>query len=699
MKKIYTFLLALVALMWCGSATAQTYFDFNDGVITPELETKVQKLDVITIDYGNCNATLAANGLNPSYGDGKGWLVGPDGKKRDVSYADDYDKHILTIRVTGEPIVVAGDYTLRIPEGAFKCYGNNNIVCDAARLAWTVDGTLDPNKPVDTNSQFKVTDIKCTSADGFIITFNENIKQVKHNSFGMPEDKCLLYDDAEGNESQNANAPKINGNIATVGKGWGAQLISGHHLTVYLQAQNWIGETGSLTGETIFKVTVDEGEALGEIIVGEYAPADASPRSSLDNIIAKFEPTIRKIVDKSLVTVENEHGHQLMLSSISLNSEGSSPAININLHEDNILEEGTTYSCHLKPGAALFGKSANEGVANTEEIVFGKWNIKVSPLQLTLEPAGNSLVESLKTVTVSAASEMELVGDYHSITINGVMEYQVNTYATCESAEKNADGSYTLTFDKEVTPEMLAEVEPIKGSSAQTDNVKVCIPEGTFQSGIHMNANTQSIIVVRKHVEIGELEWSFNPAADSTVKALGIASVSEDEDGNKVVTFNIGISVAGENAYVRIADASEFQLLDEMGASTTTFSQFDIVADGANKWTLNLGSEQKKSSSEYTLIIPKESINIYNNAEFYGEPVQPEEDIEVTWFIEKEEEQGIAGDINGDAEVNVFDVVALADYIINSNGNIDLKAADMNKDGNIDVFDVVALSELILNGK
>lgn len=633
MKRIYSILFALVALLWGNSATAQTYFDFCDGDIAPALESTVQKLDVITVDYGNCNATLAVEGLNPGYGQGTGWIVGPDGKKRDVSYGDDYDKHILTIRVIGDPIVVAGDYVLRIPEGMFKCYRNDNIICDAARMVWTVDGSLDPNKPTDTNSQFKVTDIKCTSADGFIITFNENITNVKHNSMGMPEDKCLMFDDLDGNEAQNANTPKKNGNVAIVGKGWGAQIISGHHLIVRLQPQNWIGETGALTGETTFNVTVDEGIAKAEIIVGEYAPADASPRGSLDNIIAKFEPNIRKILDNSLITVENENGHSLKFSSISLNSEGNSPALNINIHEDNVLEEGTTYSCHIKPGAALFGVDAATAKANETEVVFGKWNIKVSPLQLTLDPANNSLAESIKTVTVSAKGDLELIGDYKDVTVNGIMEYQVNEYARCESAVKNADGSYTLTFDKEVTPEMLLGVEIIKGSSAKTDNVKICIPEGVFQSGIHKNANTQAIIVVRHNVEIGELTWSFTPEAGATVAALGIRSIATDEEGATVVSYGIGIKVAGENANVRISDASGFQLLNEMGASTITFSQFDIVSDGQNSWTLNLGAAPKNSSTEYTLIIPKESVDIYNNVEYYGEPTHPEEDIEVTWFI------------------------------------------------------------------
>lgn len=55
----------------------------------------------------------------------------------------------------------------------------------------------------------------------------------------------------------------------------------------------------------------------------------------------------------------------------------------------------------------------------------------------------------------------------------------------------------------------------------------------------------------------------------------------------------------------------------------------------------------------------------------------------------------VLGDVNGDGEINVFDIVALSEYILNG-GKIDTKAADYNKDGDINVFDVVGISDFIL---
>jgi hypothetical protein len=59
------------------------------------------------------------------------------------------------------------------------------------------------------------------------------------------------------------------------------------------------------------------------------------------------------------------------------------------------------------------------------------------------------------------------------------------------------------------------------------------------------------------------------------------------------------------------------------------------------------------------------------------------------------QDNGLLGDVNGDGVLNVLDVVALVNIIID-NGDYVL-AGDMNQDGNLDVLDIVALVNLILN--
>jgi hypothetical protein len=58
-------------------------------------------------------------------------------------------------------------------------------------------------------------------------------------------------------------------------------------------------------------------------------------------------------------------------------------------------------------------------------------------------------------------------------------------------------------------------------------------------------------------------------------------------------------------------------------------------------------------------------------------------------------DMSLTGDINGDGNINVLDVVMLVDYILNPDTS-ELESADINSDGNIDILDVVALVGIVL---
>jgi hypothetical protein len=55
----------------------------------------------------------------------------------------------------------------------------------------------------------------------------------------------------------------------------------------------------------------------------------------------------------------------------------------------------------------------------------------------------------------------------------------------------------------------------------------------------------------------------------------------------------------------------------------------------------------------------------------------------------------LQGDVNGDGEVDVRDITALIDVIMNS--ITDNPRADVNQDGDIDVRDITALIDIIMN--
>ncbi|NOZ08928.1 MAG: T9SS type A sorting domain-containing protein [FCB group bacterium] len=62
---------------------------------------------------------------------------------------------------------------------------------------------------------------------------------------------------------------------------------------------------------------------------------------------------------------------------------------------------------------------------------------------------------------------------------------------------------------------------------------------------------------------------------------------------------------------------------------------------------------------------------------------------------------GLAGDVNMDAEVNIFDILLMVDFILfpeNPPSDVQLAFGDLNEDGTINIFDVVTVITVILNG-
>lgn len=57
------------------------------------------------------------------------------------------------------------------------------------------------------------------------------------------------------------------------------------------------------------------------------------------------------------------------------------------------------------------------------------------------------------------------------------------------------------------------------------------------------------------------------------------------------------------------------------------------------------------------------------------------------------------GDVNNDGKVNIADVTALIDYLLNGTTSINRQNADVNSDGQINIADVTALIDFLLNGK
>jgi hypothetical protein len=55
----------------------------------------------------------------------------------------------------------------------------------------------------------------------------------------------------------------------------------------------------------------------------------------------------------------------------------------------------------------------------------------------------------------------------------------------------------------------------------------------------------------------------------------------------------------------------------------------------------------------------------------------------------------IRGDVNGDGQVGIADIVAVTGYMAGTNSNVSLAAADVNGDGQVGIADIVAITDIM----
>ena len=103
-------------------------------------------------------------------------------------------------------------------------------------------------------------------------------------------------------------------------------------------------------------------------------------------------------------------------------------------------------------------------------------------------------------------------------------------------------------------------------------------------------------------------------------------------------------------------------------------------------WSRNL---KTTGGGSHSLFFSSNSMSITDYSRGYGQSVRAVRAPE-GWGP-----QLLKGDVNGDGEVNVLDITALIDIIMND--ITDNPRADVNEDGHIDVVDITALIDIIMN--
>ena len=112
------------------------------------------------------------------------------------------------------------------------------------------------------------------------------------------------------------------------------------------------------------------------------------------------------------------------------------------------------------------------------------------------------------------------------------------------------------------------------------------------------------------------------------------------------------------------------------------------IVNDSNPFQIELSPSIQLGEYSFVLtIISNENADIYYGADFSF------------ILLVEEGSQLMPGDINGDAMVNILDIVMVANYTLMQTGftNEQIQAADINQDGDINILDIVQIINIILN--
>ena len=174
-----------------------------------------------------------------------------------------------------------------------------------------------------------------------------------------------------------------------------------------------------------------------------------------------------------------------------------------------------------------------------------------------------------------------------------------------------------------------------------------------------------------------------------------------DDEEYKSLYLEVGTAITAE-----VEPSKEGYTFSGWSEIPETMPAHDVTVTGTfsvNKYKLIYmvdGEEYKTSEVEYGTTITAEEEPTKEGYTFSGwseiPETMPAHDVTVTGTFEK---NIIMGDVNGDGVVNVTDIVATVNYIMEKPiDGFNKDAADLNGDGDINVTDIVKMVSIIMSG-
>ena len=317
--------------------------------------------------------------------------------------------------------------------------------------------------------------------------------------------------------------------------------------------------------------------------------------------------------------------------------------------------------------------------------------------------------ENVLTFTVTEATDV--VANFEEITVS---EYTVTLHGS-PVAGGTLEGAGT--YEEGTTVTVIATPNEGYNFVSWTKNTNVVSedPEYSFEvtEDVTLVANFELIPVIVNYM----VTFEVNPEEAGTVD-LEDGEYEEDTDltvtataaeGYQFLNWTINGEVAGED------DELTFTVTEDM-AVVANFELIPVIVE----YNITIGEIENgtvtapaTSPAGETITVTVTPDPMYVLTSLYYYTTDPEEttaiDLVTKQFVMPEADVTIGaefmlvtgkGDVNLDGEVNILDVLAALNYILDKNPQpFDFDQADMNEDGVIDISDVMAINALILGLK
>jgi len=390
-----------------------------------------------------------------------------------------------------------------------------------------------------------------------------------------------------------------------------------------------------------------------------------------------------------------------------------------NMGVSNVPAGGCTYEVAVdgevietltNPTALSYEFVTMNGVINTEGMAAGKHTLTITPVTANGEVIENTLSFEATFLLYDYGfdRQMHLVEQFTSTNCTYCPQGTANIanlIGMRDDVAWVAHHEYMSAYD----PFQTAQIDSLPGLEGIDG-----YPEATFDRTVGISSATQVYAVITNMPASTMSDFlDYVTAQGPSWATVNINSSFDASTRKAVVTIDGDLApgfdgLMGEDAKLTVFLTEDGLVAPQVsGGNNYVHNNVTRIALGSVKGNAIKKVGENKYKNEFTVNIPSgwktQNMNV---VAFISRPLGNKlKDIYVTntnkrKFGEYDEPTSLKGDVNGNQDIDISDVVALIDYVLTGNATgIDLVAAEC--DGNtasVDISDIVALINYVLNG-